>query len=130
MKDYFSIYVVLFPCYSATAKALIKYLEQDILFYGAPQYLTYDNGSQMKSFVSLCYKSEVKIFYPLADFTERVNHIDKTILSSYVQQDNDRTWENELLSIACATRTSRHEITDHTPYFINVHREHRVFGLC
>jgi len=136
VTDYFSKYVVLFPCRSATAKSLVKHVEEGIfLVYGAPQNLTCDNGSQMKSkeFQSLCEKYKVNIFYTAsyyhrADHTERVNRVIKTMLRSFVQQNNHRTWEDNLSAIGCAIRTSRHETTGFTPYLVNFGREHRLFG--
>ena len=136
VTDYFSKYVVLFPCRSATAKSLVKCIEESIfLVYGAPQFLTCDNGTQMKSkeFQALCEKYKVKIFYtasyyPRADHTERVNRVIKTMLRSYVQQNNHRTWEDNLSAIGCAIRTSRHETTGFTPYLVNFGREHKLFG--
>ena len=136
ITDYFSKYVLLYPCRSATAKSLVRHLENDVfLVYGAPQFLTCDNGSQMRSkeFQSLCAKFKVQIFYtasyyPRADHTERVNRVLKTMLRSYVQQNNHRTWEDSLSAIGCAIRTSKHETIGYTPYFVNFGREHRLFG--
>lgn len=136
VTDYFSKYVVLFPCRSATAKTLVKCIEDQIfLVYGAPQFLTCDNGTQMKSkeFQALCERYKVKLFftasyYPRADHTERTNRVIKTMLRSYVQQNNHRTWEDNLPAIGCAIRTSRHETTGCTPYLVNFGREHKLFG--
>lgn len=136
VTDYFSKFVVLFPCRAATAKSLVKHIEEDIfLVYGAPQYLTCDNGPQMKSreFQALCEKYKTRIFYtafyyPRADHTERVNRVIKTMLKAYVQQDNHRTWEDNLSAIGCAIRTSRHESIGYSPYFVNFGREYKLFG--
>lgn len=136
VTDYFSKYVVLFPTRSATAKSLVKSVEEGIfLVYGSPQFLMCDNGVQMtsKEFKALCDKYKTKIFYtanyyPRADPTERVNRVVKTMLRSYVNQQNHRTWDENLAAIGCAIRTSRHETTGHTPYFINFGREHKLYG--
>ncbi|KAL1488854.1 hypothetical protein ABEB36_014649 [Hypothenemus hampei] len=136
VTDFFSKYVVLFPCRSANSKSLVKFVEEGIfLTYGTPQFLTCDNGTQMKSkeFRSLCDKYGVKIFYtahyyPRADHTERVNRVIKTMLKTCVRQSDHRTWEDNLAAIGCAIRTSKHEVTGFTPYFINFGREHHLFG--
>ncbi|KAH1007808.1 hypothetical protein HUJ04_005001, partial [Dendroctonus ponderosae] len=117
VADYFSKYVVLFACRSANSKALVKFVEQGIfLVYGAPQHLTCDNCTPMKSkeFQSLCARYKVNLFYtasyyPRADHTERTNREIKTMFKSYVQQDNHRSWEDNLSAIGCAIRTARHE---------------------
>lgn len=136
VTDYFSKYVVLFPCRSANAKTLVKHVEEGIfLVYGSPQYLACDNGTPMKSreFQSLCSRYGVHVFYtahyyPRADHTERTNRVIKTMLRSYVEQANHRTWEDNLAAIGCAIRTSKHEVTGCTPYYINFGREHKLFG--
>ncbi|ENN83588.1 hypothetical protein YQE_00057, partial [Dendroctonus ponderosae] len=86
-----------------------------------------------KDFQSLCDKYKTKIFYtasyyPRADHTERTNRVVKTMLRSYVQQDNHRSWEDNLPAIGCAIRTARHEVTGYSPYFVNFGREHVLFG--
>ncbi|ENN77138.1 hypothetical protein YQE_06364, partial [Dendroctonus ponderosae] len=68
------------------------------LVYGAPQDLTCDNGTPMKSkaFQSLCARYKVNLFYtasyyPRADHTERTNCVIKTMLKSYVQYNRTIT---------------------------------------
>jgi predicted GIY-YIG superfamily endonuclease len=136
VTDYFSKYVLLFPTRAATAKTLVKSVEEGVfLDYGSPQSLMCDNGVQMKSkeFQALCERYKVKLFYtahyyPRADPTERVNRVVKTMLKSFVDQQNHRTWDENLAAIGCAIRTSRHETTGHSPYFVNFGREHRLYG--
>lgn len=74
-----------------------------------------------KEFQAMCDKYEVKIVYPTssrADHTECFNRVVKTILRSYVQQNNHCTWETGYLpSIAFVIRISRHEIK-----FVKKHR--------
>ena len=41
------------------------------------------------------------------------------MLKSFVDQQNHLTWEENIAAIGCAIRTSRHETTGHSPYFIN-----------
>lgn len=135
VTDYFSKYSVLFPCRSATAKSLVKQVEEGIfLVYGVPQYLLCDNGAQMKSreFQNLCCNYGVKIIFnasynPRADPTERVNRVIKTMMASYVR-DNHRHWDKHLAAFACALRTSRHEVTGHSPFQVNFGREHVIHG--
>ena len=133
--DSFTKYVVLFPLRSALAKLLVKHVEEGIfLLYGVPQTIICDNGVQMRSneFRNLCKKYYVKIsftplYYPRADPAERVNKTVKTMLSSFVKSDH-RKWDVYLQSVACAIRSSRHEVTGYSPYFVNFGREHLNSG--
>ena len=136
VNDYFTKFTMLFPSRSATAKSLSKQVEEGIfLMFGSPQFLMCDNGAQMKSkeFQGLCQRYKTKIFYtasyhPQADPTERANRVVKTMLRSYIQNGNQRTWDENLAAIGCAMRTSRHETTGYTPYFLNFGREHKLYG--
>lgn len=136
INDYFTKYAVIFPSRAATAKSLTKQVEEGIfLTYGTPQFLICDNGTQMKSkeFQGLCKQYKSKIFYtasyhPQADPTERANRVVKTMIRSYIQSTNHRTWDENLAAIGCAIRTSRHETTGFTPYFLNFGREHKLYG--
>lgn len=90
VSDYFSKYVILFPNRSATAKSLVKNIEEGIfLVYGVPPYILCDNGVQFRSrdFQKLCnkYKTNIRytaLYHPSANPTERVNQVIKTMLSS------------------------------------------------
>lgn len=135
ISDYFSKSVFLFPCRSAKAKSLVELVENFFLLYGTPMYLTCDNGVQMKSkeFQNLCARYNSRIFYtanynPRANPTERHNRVIKTMLRTYVSQDNHRTWDEHLKQIGCAIRTSPSETTKHSPYFILFGREHKLYG--
>lgn len=136
VSDYFSKYVLIFPCRAANAKTLSRNIEEGVfLTYGAPQFLMCDNGTPMKSkdFQELCAKYKVKLFYtasynPRADPVERVNRVVKTMIRIYIKQNDHRTWDENLASIACAIRTSKHETTGYSPYFVNFGKEHRLYG--
>nr|WP_253310140.1 transposase family protein [Rickettsia endosymbiont of Ceutorhynchus assimilis] len=136
ISDYFSKFVLIFPCRAANAKVLTKNVEEGLfLSYGTPQYLMCDNGTPMKSkeFQSLCNKYQTRIFYtayynPKADPVERVNRVVKTMIRTFINQNDHRTWDENLSSISCAIRTSKHETTGYTPYFVNFGKEHHLFG--
>ena len=131
ISDYLTKYVLTFPLRAATARNLVRTLEDQVfLVYGAPQYLICDNGVQMRSreFRNLCAEYGVKISYtplyhPQADPVERVNRVVKTMLGSYVKDDH-RKWEEHLASITCAIRTSRSEVTSYSPYFVSFGRHY------
>lgn len=135
VTDYFSKFVVLFPVRSATAKSLSRLVEENIfLVYGVPEYIICDNGPQMRSkeFRDLLskYKSSFSytaLYYPRANPTERVNGVMETMIRSYVK-DNHRLWDEQLAAIGCALRTSVHETTGFSPYFVNFGREQKMSG--
>uniref|UniRef100_A0A1Y1M360 RNA-directed DNA polymerase n=1 Tax=Photinus pyralis TaxID=7054 RepID=A0A1Y1M360_PHOPY len=135
VTDYFSKYVVTFPLRNATAKQLVNCIEEGIfLVYGTPQFNICDNGVQMKSkeFQQVCkdYRAQIfytALYYPRANPTERVNRVIKTMIASYIKGDQKK-WCKNLAAVTCAIRTSRHEITEATPYFINFGREHKLYG--
>ena len=135
ISDYLSKAVFLFPCRSAKAKSLVENVEGFFLLFGAPMFLTCDNGVQMKSkdFQFLCQRYRTRIFYtanynPRANPVERHNRVIKTMLRTYVNQDNHRTWDEHLMEIGCAIRTSPSETTGYTPYFVLFGREHKLYG--
>ena len=61
-------------------------------------------------------------YHAQANPTERVNRTLKTMLSMYIDK-NQRYWDKNLQRVTCAIRTSCHEVTGHSPYFINFGRE-------
>lgn len=133
--DCFSKFVLCFPLRNSKAPAILKYVEEAVLLtFGAPTLVICDNGVQFKSkqFQSLLNSYGCKIrytahYHPQANPVERVNRVIKTMLRCYVQKDH-RDWDKYLPKIACAIRTAKHEVTGHTPYFINFGREMQLSG--
>lgn len=131
----FSKFVLTFPMRNATGKVISRLVEDHVfLLFGVPVAIITDNGSQFKcrEFRELCNSYDVQLWYnavyhPQANPTERVNRTLKTMLSSFVK-DNHRTWSRYLPKVSCAIRTSVHEVTKHTPYFVNFGREHVISG--
>lgn len=133
--DNFSKFPLLFPLRSATAKSVLKVLEDHVfLLFGVPRSIICDNGVQFRSkeFKNLCESYGVEISYtayyhPQANPSERTNQVIKSMLRAYVA-DNHRNWDNYLAKIACAIRTATHEATKLTPFFVNFGREMLVNG--
>lgn len=130
MADCFSKFPLVFPLRAATATAVVKNIEENVfLLFGTPKRMICDNGVQFRSndFRNMMRKYHCRIsftayYHPQANPTERINRVLKTILTAYVH-DNQRDWDKYLPSVACAIRTSKHEATGLTPYFINFGRE-------
>lgn len=135
VTDYLSKFPLLFPLRKATADAIIKKIENEVfLVFGVPRVLLCDNGPQFRSrqFSSLCKGYRIRIqfnanYHPRANPTERVNRTIKTMLSMYVS-DNHKVWDAHLHKIACAIRTSTHEVMKLTPYFVNFGRNMMLSG--
>lgn len=133
--DCFSKFVLFFPLRRATTPAIVKSLEdQVILIYGAPETIIVDNGPQFRSsiFRKLMENYSVTIsftpnYHPQANPVERVHRVLKTMLASYVR-DKHQHWDRYLHKVASAIRSSRSEVTNLTPNFINFGREIRLSG--
>lgn len=133
--DCFSKFVLTTALRTAKAPSIVKYLEESlILMFGAPDLLICDNGVQFRShqFKNLLQNYNINVrytpyYHPQANPVERVNRTLKTMLRCYVQKDQ-RTWDRILAKISCAIRTSKHEATGRTPYFVAFGREMEIAG--
>lgn len=61
-------------------------------------------------------------YHPQANPVERVHRVVKTMLSSYVSE-NQKQWDRYLGKVAFAIRSAQHEVTGVTPNLINFGRE-------
>lgn len=124
--DYFSKFMLSFPLRQATARAVTKIMEEHVfLLFGVPEFLLSDNGVQFKSkeFTKLLSDYKVKhrttpLYHPEPNFVERANRTIKTMISSYVQ-DNQKHWDSNLAKLTCAYRTAKNEVIQNTPYSVN-----------
>lgn len=135
VSDYFSKFPLMFPLRKASAKSVVRLIEENVfLSFGTPEFLICDNGTQFRSreFTHLCEYYQVTImftspYHPQANPVERVNGTLKIMLSSYIR-DNQKSWDKMLPIVACVIRTSKHEVTGQTPFFVNFVKEHCVSG--
>lgn len=135
VTDYLSKFSLLFPLRKATGDNVSKIMENEVfLMFGVPRVIICDNGPQYrcKQFLRLAesYKCRIQFnaaYHPRANPTERVNRNIKTMLAMYVSE-NHQTWDENIHKIACALRTSTHETTKLTPYFINFGRNMALSG--
>lgn len=124
--DYFSKFVLSFPLRQATAKAVVRLIEEQVfLIFGVPEFLRSDNGVQFKSkeFIKLLEEYNVKhlttpLYHPEPNFVERANRTIKTMISSYIG-DNQKHWDTNLSKLTCAYRTAKNEVIQNTPYSVN-----------
>lgn len=135
VTDTFGKFSLFFPIRTATAAAITRILEEQIfLVFGCPQYLICDNGKQLRSNLlkKLCEQYKVTIrftpyYHAQSNPVERVNQVLKTMLSCYVE-DNHAIWDTLLPKVGCAIRSSVHETTGLTPFFVNFGREYISAG--
>lgn len=135
--DAFSKFVHVHPMRVATAKGVIRFLEQSIfMVFGVPQRVVSDNGSQ---FISHEYKRflasfHVEPFYvsryhPQANAAEAANKVVATAIRSYIKEDH-RDWDRHIAKITCAINTSTHSATKLSPYFVNFGRDMITSGIA
>lgn len=130
VQDYFSKFCLFIPLRTATAKAVVRNLEDRVfLVFGVPRILMSDNGKVFMGRelqrVAKTYGIHLKHtanYHPQANPCERQHRTLKVMLSSFVK-DNHRNWDLLLPKVACAIRTSKSETTGFTPFFINFGRE-------
>lgn len=130
VQDYFSKFCLFIPLRTATAKSIVRNLEDRVfLVFGVPRILLTDNGKAFvgKELKALATKYGVQLqhtpyYHPQANACERQHRTLKVMLSSYVK-DNQRDWDMWLPKVACAIRTGKSESTGLTPFFINFGRE-------
>lgn len=130
VADLFTKYVLMFPVKSATSKAVVEHMEKDVfMVYGVPERIICDNGSQYISnqFRKMVSSYDSKIifnahYHPQANPTERVNRVIKTMIRSYIK-DNQRLWDENLHKFGFALRTAVHEVTGFSPAYLNFGRE-------
>lgn len=126
VTDTFSKMNRFFAIRRANAQTITKIVEEQIILrHGVPEIIRCDNGVQFKSreFGQLVEKYGTRIifnpnYHPSPNLTERVNRVLKSMISSFVT-DSHRVWDENLTSLECAINTSTHQVTEHTPYFIN-----------
>ncbi|KAF2905187.1 hypothetical protein ILUMI_00997 [Ignelater luminosus] len=87
-----------------------------------------DNGTQFTSSifkdVVKSYKSNIWYtakYHPQANFVERSNRTIGTAIRSYIKS-NHKHWDKNIAKIGYSTRTAQHEVTGHSPTFLNFFR--------
>lgn len=68
-------------------------------------------------------------FFPQSNPTERINRVVKVMISSYIGDHKDhREWDKYLPKLGFAIRSAVHEVTGHTPNYLNFGRELLISG--
>lgn len=131
VSDFFSKFVLTQCMRNATAPAVCLFLETMVFtLFGAPSVLISDNAQVFKSssFLKLLEKYQVThwllpVYHPAPNPTERVNRVIVTAIRCALnKQLSHKNWDESIPNIAMAIRTSVHESTGFSPYFINFGR--------
>ena len=129
--DFFSKFVIVQCMKTATAPAVCTVLENLVFnLFGAPSVCITDNA---KVFLSDAFKKcldrygvthwNLAVYHPSPNPSERVNRVIVTAIRCALNKHADhRDWDENVQEIAKAIRTSVHESTGFTPYFINFGR--------
>lgn len=124
--DQFSKFVLLKPLRKATAIEVTRFLEQNVLHvFGIPESIWSDNEVQ---FISREFKALLKLYgirhittashSPQSNASERVNRSILAAIRSYMNHEDQRTWDESISSIGSALRNNRHESTGFSPYYL------------
>lgn len=131
VSDFFSKFVMVQCMRSATASAVCAFVEHMVFnLFGAPAVCISDNAQVFKGdlFTKLLQKYSVthwnlSVYHPAPNPTERVNRVIVTAIRCSLNSKKDhRDWDESVHQIAKAIRTSVHDSTGFSPYFINFGR--------
>lgn len=129
--DFFSKFVLVQCMKSATAPGVCTVMENLVFnLFGAPSVCITDNAKVFQSdlFKKLLGKYGVTqwnlaVYHPSPNPTERVNRVIVTAIRCALNKQTDhRNWDESVQTIAAVIRTSVHESTNFTPYFVNFGR--------
>jgi hypothetical protein len=129
--DCFSKFPLFVPMRQVTARKVIAEIEERVfLMFGVPEIMIVDNGVQFgrsREFNEFLENYGVQphfnsLYTPQNNPTKRVNGTMKTLIMSYIE-DDQRRWDAQLSKVACAIRSAKHETTRKTPNFVNFGRE-------
>lgn len=131
VTDFFSKFVMVQCMRAATAPGVCAFTENQIFtLFGAPSICVTDNA---KVFLCDQFKKllerygvthwNLSVYHPSPNPTERVNRVIVTAMRCALNKIPDhRNWDDSVAQIAKAIRTSVHDSTGFTPYFLNFGR--------
>jgi len=132
--DHFSKWVEMIPMRNQEATTVAKLLvDRVICVHGCPLQILTDRGTNFESqlFQELCKllavdKIRTTAYRPSTNgIIERYHGTMHAMLARWVN-DNHRDWDDKLPAVAFAYRTSEHESTGFTPFFLQHGREARI----
>src|SRR6266481_6253519 len=133
VTDWFTKWVEIFPLPDITAQTVSQILVEEVICrYGAPKEILTDRGNDFTStlFRAVCKQcNTVKVFstpYSLQTqgIVERFNRTLLNVISTTVGPS--RQWDTVLPYLRLAYNTAIHEVTGHSPFFINFGRDPKM----
>lgn len=130
--DCFSRFIFAKAMRTATAEAVVEYLEKTIFAQnGCPEWIISDNGKQFKSqkFLDLCEKYKIRVEttpkgHPQANQVESTNKTLKDCLRTYTDvQKAHSNWELYLKKVIDEQNATPHSSTKQTPNLLHYGRE-------
>lgn len=133
--DKLTKFVLVFPVRDASSSILIKTFSQNIFpIFGVPRVLLSDNGPAFVASTFAEFLKELGIeqwhtaaYSPQSNPVERSNRTIITAIRAYIG-DKHNNWPKYLPEIGIAMRSSIHDTTQCTPYYLNFGQEMIVNG--
>lgn len=131
-QDRFTKWIELEPVRKATAPAMIRHMEQRILFrHGVPRSIVTDNGRQFTSHAWRKFINKhgiasraTPIYTPQCNPVERANRTIKTMIRQYVNNKHNQ-WDRHIPALQFAYNSAQQTSTGYTPAYLNYGREMR-----
>ena len=134
VSDYFTRWTEAFPIPNQEALTVARvFVNEYVCRYGVPVQLYTDQGRNFESKIveEMCKileidKTRTSPYHPQSDgMVERFNRTLEAMLAKYVSK-NQKDWDNHLQLVMLAYRSSVHETTKQTPFFMSFGREVRL----
>ena len=130
IQDLFTKWVEIVPLRKATGKKIRDSFQELIINrWGTPRVIHTDNGTEFINNILRSLAQEFNIvhttsppYHPLANPIERVNRVTKTMIVSYINNDQ-RTWDEHLSNFRFAFNTAYHSSLKTSPAFLNFGRD-------
>jgi hypothetical protein len=134
VSDYFTRWTEAFPIPNQEASTVARvFVNEYVCRYGVPVTLHTDQGRNFESKLlkEMCEilkidKTRTSPYHPQSDgMVERFNRTLEAMLAKYVNK-NHKDWDEHLQLVMLAYRSSVHETTKQTPFFMSFGREARL----
>lgn len=119
----FSKFTVIKPVRSATAEAVTKFLEEEVILkFACPEILLTDNGVQYKSktYSQLAESYGIETWFTALYFAAaNPTECENKVIGNAKDDTDHKNWDNHIQEIANAINHSCHSGTKETPYYVN-----------
>lgn len=135
--DWFTKFTFIKKLRRALSHEICTYLAENVFaYFGVPQTIIVDNGSQFisKEFKKLLNDHKISNvwynarYHPQTNNVERSNRVIGTAIRSYIKDNNHRDWDVHVHKICNAINTAVHDVTGFSPAFLVFGRNLPIFG--